>query len=302
MKKILVIVGILISVILFVAICYVYNNYNFDKPLLKQIKRAGLIEKQIKLDDGTLLNYAEGHKNGPPLLLIHGQAAAWQIYGKVIKELSNHYHIYAIDCHGHGKSSRTPKKYSAKLMGKDFIWFIENVIGKPVIVSGHSSGGLLAAWLAANSPKNVLGVVLEDPPFFSSEANRCEKTFAWLDLFVPCHNFLKQNETNDFTLYYLENCYWINLFGEGKEGIIKSAKSYREKHHDQRLVIFYLPPSINRSFYFMDKYDPQFGNAFYDCSWMEDFNQKKQFKKSVVFRFNTYEKWSYDEKGVLWQE
>ncbi|NLE64243.1 MAG: alpha/beta hydrolase [Bacteroidales bacterium] len=299
MKKILVIVGILISVILFVAIGYVYNNYNFDKPLLKQIKRAGLIEKQIKLDDGTLLNYAEGHKNGPPLLLIHGQAAAWQIYGKVIKELSNHYHIYAIDCHGHGKSSRTPKKYSAKLMGKDFIWFIENVIGKPVIVSGHSSGGLLAAWLAANSPKNVLGVVLEDPPFFSSEANRCEKTFAWLDLFVPCHNFLKQNETNDFTLYYLENCYWINLFGEGKEGIIKSAKSYREKHHDQRLVIFYLPPSINRSFYFMDKYDPQFGNAFYDCSWMEDFNHEETMLKISCPSVLIHTKWSYDEKGVL---
>lgn len=299
MKNILVIVGILIGAVLFVVIAYVYNNYNFDKALLRQIKRAGIIEKQIKLDDGTILNYAEGPKNGPALFLIHGQTTAWQIYGKVIKELSNHYHIYAVDCHGHGKSSRSPKKYSAKLMGEDFIWFIEHVIGKPVVVSGNSSGGLLAAWLAANSPKNVLGIVLEDPPFFSSEADRCEKTFAWLDSFVPCHNFLNQNETNDYTLYYLENCYWINLFKEGKEGIIKSAKSYREKHPDQRLVISYLPPSINQIFYFMDQYDPQFGNTFYDCSWMEDFNHEETLLKISCPSVLIHTKWSYDENGVL---
>ncbi|MDZ4133344.1 MAG: hypothetical protein U1E11_09440 [Dethiobacteria bacterium] len=40
-------------------------------------------------------------------------------------------------------------------MGNDFIWFIENVIKESAVISNHSSGGLLAAWLAAYSPSNV---------------------------------------------------------------------------------------------------------------------------------------------------
>ena len=48
------------------------------KPL-KQTYRAGYIEKQVTLDDGTILNYAEGPDHGPALLLIHGQSMQWKI-------------------------------------------------------------------------------------------------------------------------------------------------------------------------------------------------------------------------------
>ncbi len=112
MKKALIITSILIGIIVIAVAGYIYNNFNFDKPLLRQINKAGLIEKQVNLDDGTVLNYAEGPDNGLPLFLIHGQTAAWQIYGKVLYELSKHYHIYVIDCHGHGKSSHNTEKYS----------------------------------------------------------------------------------------------------------------------------------------------------------------------------------------------
>jgi len=297
-KKVFIVIGILLFAIIIVCVG-IYNKFSFDKPLLKETIKAGFVEKQVTLEDGTVLNYAEGSPNGLPLFLIHGQMATWQIYKKVLPQLSAYYHIYAIDCHGHGKSGKNPEKYRAQAMGEDFVWFIENVIGEPAVVSGHSSGGLLAAWLAANSPENVLGVVLEDPPFFSSEAGRCEKTFAWIDSFVPCHTFLEQDETDDFTLYYIENCYWINFFGEGKEGIIKSAVSYRKEHPDERLEISYLPPSINNSFYYMETYDPRFGDAFYDCSWMENFNHAETLSKINCPSVLIHASWQYDDKGVL---
>ena len=34
-------------------------------------------------------------------------------YAKVFGELSKRYHVYAVDCYGHGGSSKNPAKYSA---------------------------------------------------------------------------------------------------------------------------------------------------------------------------------------------
>lgn len=299
MKKVIIILGALLLIILIVFGRYINNNFNFDKPLIRKTNKAGFVEKQAVLDNGTVLNYAEGPSNGTPLLLIHGQMAAWRIYMKVLPELSKYYHIYAIDCYGHGESSKDTCKYSAQAMGEDFIWFIENVIGGPAVVSGNSSGGLMAAWLAANSPENVLGVVLEDPPFFSCEAARCEQTFAWLDFFKTCHTFLEQDSLNDFSLYYIKNSYWINFFGEAKDKIINAAVSYRSKHPDKRLVIYFLPPSINNSFYFLDDYDPRFGDSFYDCSWLENFDHAETISRIKCPSVLIHANWKYDTNGVL---
>ena len=48
--------------------------------------------------------------------------------------------------------------------------FIDGVIGRPTIVGGLSSGGVLSAWLSAYAkPGQVIGAYYEDPPLFSSE-------------------------------------------------------------------------------------------------------------------------------------
>lgn len=52
---------------------------------------------------------------------------------------------------------------------------MENVIKEPAIVSGLSSGAILALWLGANARKNVKAVISEDPPLFSSMYPRIKK-------------------------------------------------------------------------------------------------------------------------------
>jgi pimeloyl-ACP methyl ester carboxylesterase len=55
-------------------------------------------------------------------------------------------------------------------MGNDLVRVIQSVIGRPAIVSGLSSGGVLSAWLSAYAPKGLVrGAHYEDPPLFSSE-------------------------------------------------------------------------------------------------------------------------------------
>ncbi len=291
--------GLLLLAVIAAAV-YVYNNMNYDKGTEKRLSNAGFLEKQAALPDGTVLNYGEGPDNGPPLLLIHGQMTRWEDYVNVLPQLSKRFHIFAVDCHGHGGSSKDPAKYSARAMGSDFIWFMEQVIGEPAIVSGHSSGGLLTAWLAANSPENVRGVVLEDPPFFSTEAGRRETSFAWLNSFEPIHRFLNQDKETDYVRFYLENTYLQNLFGESWKGIKKYAYSYLDKNPGKRLRIFFLPPSMNRGFDLLsDEYDLRFGDTFYDDTWLVGYDQAETLARIRCPSVLIHASWSCSEDGVL---
>lgn len=259
-----------------------------EKPL-KKLDKAGFVEKQVKLKDGTILNYGEGPNNGKtPLLLIHGQGMTWEDYAKVLPELAEHYHVYAVDCHGHGESDWNAEKYTAKAMAEDFIEFIDVVIGEKTVVSGHSSGGMIAAWMAANSPDKILGTVIEDSPFFATEPGRREKTYAWVYGFQLYEDFKNQTDEKDYLKYSLERSYWRNVFGDFLwNKFTKDAVAYHKKHPNEAVHLKYLPPQINRIFESVTyPYDRRFGETFYDNTWFEDYNQKEvlsNIKTPTVF-------------------
>lgn len=268
--------------VLFLIGSYFYTNISYiEKPLNKMYK-AGFIEKQIELNDGTIINYGEGPSNRKtPLLLIHGQGMTWEDYAKVLPELSKHYHIYAVDCHGHGETDKNAEKYVAKQMAQDFIEFIDTVIGEKVVLSGHSSGGMIAAYMAANSPNHVLGTVIEDSPFFSTEPGRREKTYVWVYGFQLYEDFINQEDEKDYFKYNLERSYWKNMFGDVLwKRLTKDAIDYHKKHPNEPVHIKYLPPQINRLFESATyPYDPKFGQAFYDNTWFEDYDQAEVLSK-----------------------
>jgi pimeloyl-ACP methyl ester carboxylesterase len=117
------------------------------------------------------LNYATaGDPSLPPLLLIPGQTESWWGYESAMPLLAERFCCYAVDLRGQGRSSWTPGRYSLDNMGNDLVRFIDTVIGRPALVSGLSSGGVLAAWLSAYArPGQIIAAVWEDPPLFSSE-------------------------------------------------------------------------------------------------------------------------------------
>ncbi len=268
---------------------YFYTNITYiHKPLTKMYD-AGFTEKQIKLKDGTTLNYGEGPNNGKtPLLLIHGQGMNWKDYAEVLPELAKHYHVYAVDCHGHGESDKHPSKYRASKMAEDFIEFIEVEIGEKTVVSGHSSGGLIAAWMAAHAPDLVMGTVIEDSPFFATEPGRRENTYVWVYGFQLYQDFKNQSEEKDYFTYFLKHNYWKKIFGDFLwNRFSNDAIAYRKKHPDEPVRLFYLPPVINRLFESVTyPYDQKFGETFYDNSWFEGYNQAEilsKIKSPTVF-------------------
>lgn len=290
-KKILIII---LGLVLFIIGSYFYTNITYIKKPLRKMYSAGFTEKQIELKDGTVLNYGEGPNNGKtPLLLIHGQGMTWEDYAKVLPELSKHYHVFAVDCHGHGETDWNPEKYSAKEMAEDFIEFIDTVIGEKTVVSGHSSGGMIAAWIAAYSPNHILGTVIEDSPFFSTEAGRRENTYVWVYGFQLYEDFKNQKDEEDYFKYSLERSYWKNIFGEKLwNKISKDAVAYHKKHPEEPVHLKYLPPQINRLFESVTyPYDQRFGETFYDNSWFKDYDQEEVLSKikspTVFIKANT---------------
>lgn len=300
MKIFLLVLVIIIVVATSALGIYAYQNMNYDKKPLEKTYSAGYKEKQVTLNDGTVLNYAEGPDNGPALLLIHGQSMEWEDYSRVLPGLAKYYHVYAIDCHGHGKSSHDSSKYTGVAMGQDFVWFIENVIGEPCVVSGHSSGGILTAWIAANAPEDVLGIVLEDPPFFSVEPDEMQNTFVWRESFEIGHKFRNQTDTDDYVVYYMENSYLWGLFGDLRKLTAASTRKYRAEHPGESLKLWYVPYKWIHGTLYLDDFDLDFSETFYTGSWFEGFDQEETLSKidspSVYIKAATL----YGKDGVLY--
>jgi len=117
------------------------------------------------------LGYATvGDPGAPALLLIPGQTESWWGYEAAMPRLAEHFQVFAVDLRGQGRSSRTPGRYTLDNIGNDLVRFLDVVVGRPAIVSGLSSGGVLSCWLSAYAmPGQVRAACYEDPPLFASE-------------------------------------------------------------------------------------------------------------------------------------
>jgi len=120
---------------------------------------------EVTLNHGTA-----GPGDKPALVLLPPQVNSWWSYEPAMRHLEDDFEVFAVDLRGQGRSSRTPGRYTIDNWGNDLVRFISGRIGRPVIVAGNSSGGLIAAWLSAYAPPGMIrGAYYEDAPLFSSE-------------------------------------------------------------------------------------------------------------------------------------
>ena len=251
----------------------------------------------------AVVNYAEGPDNGPALLLIHGQAMEWEDYARSLPGLAASHHVFAIDCFGHGESSHNPALYTCEAQGRALVAFADQVIGGPYLVSGHSSGGIVAAWLAANDAARVTGCVLEDPPFFRvapEEVRAGKGAFVWHDAYRVMHDFLQQSDVKDPAVYYARHGYLFSLFGGLQPKIAAWAEAERAANPDAHLTFALVPHSWTRGTYFYDDFDPRFTEAFYDGSWMAGVDQEALLSMIPCPTVYLKAKTRYGKDGVLY--
>ncbi len=115
-------------------------------------------------DTGTLaVNYAEGSPTGAPLVVLHGIPSRWQGMTQLITPLEDHWHVFACDMRGHGKSGRADS-YRAMGYFADTAEFIKRKIGSPTVLLGHSGGAMAALGAAAQIPDLIRAAIVLDPP------------------------------------------------------------------------------------------------------------------------------------------
>jgi esterase len=119
--------------------------------------------------DGVGIEYTVDFASatGSPMLFLHGLSGASTTYDEVVELLRDlDRPIYRLDLRGHGKSDRAPDTYRVPYYAADVIAFIDSVIGRPVVLLGHSLGGVITHHIAATRPDLVLGALTEDPPLY----------------------------------------------------------------------------------------------------------------------------------------
>lgn len=278
---------------------YAWRNLTHSRRAVARAVAAGFREYQHMVSTGALLNYAEGPANGPAVLLLHAQGTAWQSYAPVLPRLARDFHVYVLDVPGHGRSAHDPARYDAIHLGADTAAFINEVVDAPVLLSGHSSGGLIAAQVAATAPQLVRGVLFEDPPFFSTEPARMPQQFNYVDLATPAHEFLQQGGHGDFVSWYMTHNTWIGYFGGARDRIAARAVRRRRRHPAEPLVLWFLPPRINETYAWMHMFDPRFADAFYRMSWQRDFDQVATLRSVRAHSILVHADWRITDTGIL---
>ena len=288
------------AMLLLAFLLYVLRNVGYHAWDMRRVRRAGFIERDESVN-GFDMHYAEGPGGGPPLLLIHGQAVDWTSYARVLPALSRRFHVYVVDCPGHGGSGRLPGgDYTACAAGQILADFAAQVIAEPFVVSGHSSGGQLAAWVAAALPAQVRGVVLEDPPMFTTAPPRSQSTWNHVDLATSCHTFLEQTGGDgDFVAHFVQHSRIWGFFGDASEKLIQHGLDYHRRHPDRPVRYWFLPPLMNEMYRALPAYDPRFGDAFWTGEWDRGLDQAWTLSQIAAPTVLIHANWKYGEDGIL---
>ena len=97
----------------------------------------------------------------PPLVLLPGTGETAEDWDLVASRLSARRPVFAMDLRGHGRSD-WPGTYSIDLFADDVSAALGQLGDDPVVLVGHSLGGLVACKVAVLSPARVHALVLED--------------------------------------------------------------------------------------------------------------------------------------------
>lgn len=116
-----------------------------------------------------------GGPGKPPMLVLHGLLGSsrnWQTTGR---DLTEHYHVVALDARNHGRSPHDAEMSIKAMAGDVLAWMDANNWAQATIV-GHSMGGKVAMWLACRHPERVTRLVVVDvaPRDYSWQGHRAE--------------------------------------------------------------------------------------------------------------------------------
>ena len=144
-------------------------------PLLVILGRGGRRAEAARPDgvdapgaDGARLRVQmEGSAEGPILVLTHGWGFNSRIWAEARRDLSDRFGLATWDLPGSGRSGQPRAGWSLEGFAEDLAAVIDTIpAGRPLVLVGHSIGGMTTLTLAARRPdllgSRVAGLVLEN--------------------------------------------------------------------------------------------------------------------------------------------
>jgi len=126
-------------------------------------------QETVTITDGIELFYTRtGNGEKPAVILAHGITDNGLCWHQLAADLEGEYDLIMYDAYGHGKSSRIDpdKRFDLAENLSDLILALD--LDRPGVI-GHSMGAATAAAFAADHPKMLSSLVLEDPPWSDQE-------------------------------------------------------------------------------------------------------------------------------------
>ncbi len=126
----------------------------------------------LKLDlRGAVFEYEDRGSGGPPFVFIHGWACDNTVWASQVEDLSRDHRCVSVNLRGRGGSSPTPP-FDVITAADDVAGLVAALQLPPVLLVGHSLGGLIALLVNDRHADSVLGTVLGDSPLTAAGEGR----------------------------------------------------------------------------------------------------------------------------------
>jgi pimeloyl-ACP methyl ester carboxylesterase len=102
--------------------------------------------------------YEEG--DGDPLVFMHGALVDSRFYKRNTDVLAEQFHVFSHDRRGHGRTPDVEGPMTFEAMADDTVALLEEVVGGPAHLVGHSNGAFAALLTALRRPDLVRRLVM----------------------------------------------------------------------------------------------------------------------------------------------
>jgi pimeloyl-ACP methyl ester carboxylesterase len=114
---------------------------------------------------GAVRTWYEEEGSGPPLVVLHPGGADSRAFEGNLTGLAERFRLYRPDRRGHGRTPDVDGPISYDQMAADTIAFLEQVVGGPAYLVGHSDGAPVALLAALERPDLVRRLVFASGVF-----------------------------------------------------------------------------------------------------------------------------------------
>lgn len=119
-----------------------------------------------EIQNGQTIAYHESGTGENTLIAIHGLGSYMPAWKMNIDALSESLRVIALDLPGYGKSTKSADNYSISFFAESVTQLMDALDVDQATVMGHSMGGHIALYLAAQHPDRIEQLILSAPAGF----------------------------------------------------------------------------------------------------------------------------------------